>query len=333
MMNGNKVWEEVAASLNQEPFDQETIEGAEAWLKEARDADLLLKQKKKTIQFLLNADSTKAWERFNRRAGNKLPLLRKIMLYAACITLLIAAGYLLGNRSVLLRPEKESWLVFSVPNAEMGNVVLPDGTNVYLNSATELRYNTAASQQREVSVNGEAFFEVRSDEKHPFLVRLNDFTVKVTGTSFNLRSYPDNDTEATLIEGKIIILNKKGSEIVRMKPGESILYDRPTGKFMLRNVDPKMQTEWLEGKIYLKNKTMEEIAATLERWYDVKFEFEDQSLKQIRLTGTILKNKPVEQILEILKISEPVDFEYSYENQMISTIKIRRMQNIKAVTD
>jgi ferric-dicitrate binding protein FerR (iron transport regulator) len=95
----------------------------------------------------------------------------------------------------------------------------------------------------------------------------------------------------------------------------------------VNSVNSHCKTEWRSGKIYLKNKTIEEIASTLERWYDVRFEFETESIKQVRLTGTILKNKPIEQILEILKISEPLDFEYQYENQLLSTVKIHYKKN------
>jgi ferric-dicitrate binding protein FerR (iron transport regulator) len=326
-MNKKRIWEEIAAGLNQEEFDKEIAAQEETELSQLREIHSLLKKEKKVIDLLLKTDTSKAWEQLKSKKINTAVLIRNILAYAACAVLLIASGYLLHSRLDIKPEEKESWTVFTIPNAEMGNVILADGTKVFLNSATTIRYHSTPSKQREVFLNGEAFFEVKADKKNPFLVHLNDFTIKVTGTQFNARSYTRCSTEeATLIEGEIAILNNKGSEITKIKPNESVIFDKSTHKFAVNKVNTTSRTEWRSGKIYLKNKTIEEIAATLERWYDVRFEFENESIKQVRLTGTILKNKPIEQILEILKISEPVDFEYQYENQIISTIKIKHMQ-------
>jgi len=323
-MNKKKIWEEVAASLNQEEFDKEIVAQAEPDLSQVRKAHFLLKNEKKILDLLLKADTSKAWDRLKAKKTNTRVLIRNVLGYAACAILLIASGYLLRSRLDNKPEEPESYTIFSVPNAEMGNVVLADGTRVFLNSATEIRYSHS---KREVFLDGEAYFEVKEDKKNPFLVRLDDFTIKVTGTRFNVSSYSIcNTKEATLVEGEISILNNRGSEITKMRPNESVVFDESTHKFTVNQVNTSSRTEWRSGKIYLKNRTIEEIANTLERWYDVKFEFENESIKKIRLTGTILKNKPIEQILEILKISEPIDFEYRYDNQLISTIKIKHMQ-------
>lgn len=322
-----KIWEEIASGLNGEEFDKGITAQTEREVSQLREVDSLLKNEKEIIELLLKADTSMAWSRLKSKKANTAVYIKKVIAYAACAILLLASGYML--RSVLSfqpeeRKEEEPYTVFSVPNAEMGNVVLADGTKVFLNSATTIRYHDT---KREVFLDGEAYFEVKEDKKNPFLVHLDDFTIKVTGTRFNVRSYSVcNTKEATLVEGKISILNKRGLEITEMKPNESIVFDESTNRFTVTEVNTSSVTEWRSGKIYLKNKTIEEIANTLERWYDVKFEFEDESVRHVRITGTILKNKPIEQILEILRISEPIDFEYRYKDQLISTIKIKHMQ-------
>jgi transmembrane sensor len=321
----NKIWEEIAASLNQEEFDQEIAAPGNMDLSQIREIDSLLKKDKKLIDLLLQTDTSRAWRILKSKKSNRVSFIKKMLAYAAGVVLLIASGYMLNTWMNSKSAEKGSCVVFSVPNAEMGNVVLADGTKVVLNSASELKYPSALTKQREVFLKGEAYFDVKSDKGDPFLVYLDDFTIKVTGTQFNVKSYPKCNTEATLVEGEISILNKKGAEIAKIKPDESVVFDRSTGKITVNRVNTQARTEWRNGKIYLKNKTIEEIAHTLERWYDVRIEFENESIKKVRLTGTILKNKPIEQILEILKISEPLDFEYKYENQVLTIIKIRHM--------
>ncbi|MGE4586950.1 MAG: FecR family protein [Mangrovibacterium sp.] len=325
-MEKNKIWKEVAASLNQEAFDEEIAAQGGQDSAQIREIDFLLKKDRKLIDLLLKKDTAKAWAKLKSKKTNQGSFIKKMLACAAGAILLVASGYLLKAQLDNTPPAKESCIVFSVPNAEMGNVVLADGTRVFLNSASELKYAAGSENSREVFLKGEAYFEVKPDRKNPFLVHLNNFTIKVTGTQFNVRSYPDSNTEATLIEGEISILNQRGSELTKVKPNESIVFDQSTKKLILSCVNTSSKTEWRNGKIYLKNKTMEEIATSLERWYDVKFEFADESIKKVRLTGTILKNKPVEQILEILKMSEPIDFEYTYKDQLISAIKIKPMK-------
>ncbi len=322
----DKIWEEIAANLNHEEFDEEIVAPGSKEFSQAREFDSLLKKEKKLFSLLLQSDTSKAWRILKSRKKNRTTLIRNVFAYAAGVLLLISTGYMLRILVNHNSKESGSYTVFSVPNAEMGNVVLADGTKVFLNSASELRYAAAPGKSREVFLQGEAYFEVTSDKKNPFLVHLNDFTVKVTGTHFNVKSYPHSNAEATLLEGEISVLDKKGSEVVRVKPGESVVFDRSTRKMILSKVNTSSKTEWRSGKIYFKNKTIGEITATLERWYDVKFQFADESIKQVRLTGTILKNKPIEQILEVLKISEPIDFEYKYKDQVLLTIKISYMQ-------
>lgn len=326
-MEKNKIWEEVAASLNQEAFDEGIATQGDPDSAQIRETDFLLKKDKKLIDSLLKADTSSAWRKLKFKKSNPASFIMKTVACAAGIILLVASGYLLKAQLDNTPVAKESYIVFSVPNAEMGNVVLADGTRVFLNSASELKYAAGSENSREVFLKGEAYFEVKSDKKNPFLVHLDDFTIKATGTQFNARSYPLSNPEATLIEGEITILNKRGSEVTKVKPNETIVFDQSTRKIIVNSVNSHCKTEWRSGKIYLKNKTIEEIASTLERWYDVRFEFENESIKKVRLTGTILKNKPIEQILEILKISEPLDFEYQYENQLLTTVKIHYKEN------
>ena len=223
--------------------------------------------------------------------------------------LAVALGYVIAS----YRMNKIDWNAstsFNIPNAEMGNVVLPDGSKVKLNSSSQLKYPLKFISSREVFLTGEAFFEVTSDPGKPFFVHVDGFTVKVTGTQFNVKSYPGTNPEVTLEKGKITVINKGGDQTVELKPNQNLIFDKAQNRFFVTTTDPHLKTDWTQGKIFMKNQTIEEMAKILERWYDVKIVFDNESIRKVRLTGTILKNKPIEQILNVLVKSESIDFRY-----------------------
>lgn len=322
-MSEERKWEEIAAKLNNEEFDADFLPQDKDEYNKIAEADRLLKANRKVLVELQKTKTTAAWYRFEARKGKQT---RKHFIYrlvgaAAAAFILISSGYFL-NTLVNHEPvQAESLTTLSIPNAEMGNIQLADGTKVYLNSGTELKYKDSFKGKREVFLDGEAYFEVKSDKTNPFFIHLNDFTIKVTGTKFNVKSYADCNPETSLMEGKISILNTRGSELLDLKPNETLVLDKSTRKMYVSET-PAQRCDWRNGELFLKNKPLSEITQTLERWYDVKFEFADENVKSIRLTGTILKNKPIEQILEVLKISEPLHYTYEYQEQRLVKIKV-----------
>lgn len=264
-----------------------------------------------------------AWEKILRRKRKSLirfSILQSLK-YAAAIFIFLSAGYFIASTRIRGN-YNTAYTVFNIKNAEMGDVVLPDGTNVKLNSATKLSYPMSFMNTREVFLNGEAFFDVTTDPKNPFLVHLDELTIKVTGTRFNVKSYDDMDTEATLEEGKITVINNEGIDLVELKPNENIVYNKKLKKIIVSTIDTHLKTDWTDGKIFLKNQTIEELAKILQRWYNVRIVFDNESIKNERLTGTILKDKPIDQILTVLVKSSLIDFSYEGEENGFNIIRI-----------
>jgi len=261
------------------------------------------------IEKVAGVSVDRAWKKIlYRKRGNLFRMtIQKTLKYAAVILLFSLTGYYFAIYQIN-RENRHAYTVFHIPGAEMGSVVLPDGTKVKLNSSSELKYPLQFLNSREVFLTGEAFFEVESDPDHPFLVHVDEFTIKVTGTRFNIQSYPDANPETTLEEGKIAVINREGNTLVELKPNENLVYDRNQKRIFVTAVDARQKTDWRTGKIFLKNQTIEEMAKIIERWYKVKVVFDDESIKQVRLTGTILKDKPIEQLLNVLVKSESIDF-------------------------
>ena len=319
------MWEDIANRCNRE----DTGNGSEinnTEFEKALKLTAFLKENKETINTLDKIDENPAWKKFKikTRDQRRLLLFKEISKYAAIIVLVFITGYfssvMLGNYS----RNSNEFTRFEIPNTEKGKIDLPDGTQIILNSGTTLRYGNNFSRSREVYFSGEGLFKVKSDVKNPFLVHLDDITIKVTGTTFNIRSYSGADTETTLIEGQVSLISNSGEELVLLSPNEQALFRYKTKTIKIVPVNPVEYSSWNKGKTYLKDKPLSEIAIYLEKWYDAKLLFEQEEIKNIRFTGTILPQKPLEQILQILQISEPLSFNTREQNgQKIISVRYK----------
>jgi len=159
-------------------------------------------------------------------------------------------------------------------------------------------------------MDGEAFFQVTKDRHHPFYINANELSVKVLGTSFNVSAYQsERFSEVTLIEGKVGIKEINGSRLGLLSPGQQLIYDNTTRDKLKREIDITPYEAWRDGEMIFKGQTLSEIALKLERWFNVEINFKDESIGQIKFTGTILKNKPLNQVLEIITLSAPIKFD------------------------
>ncbi|MFV0591706.1 MAG: FecR family protein [Draconibacterium sp.] len=199
----------------------------------------------------------------------------------------------------------------TAPAGQKTNIELPDGTLVMLNSGTKIQYSGDFTKgNRQVYLEGEAFFDVQKDVEHPFIVNSELLGVKVFGTSFNIRAYPeDREFVATLIEGSIGILNTHGEEVAQLVPGEKAYFSESETTINIRQVDTEMYTSWKEGLVTFRNEKLKDIAKQIERWYNVEIVIQKEGLGDERYFGTILKNKPIDQILEVLKLTTSLQYE------------------------
>lgn len=289
-----------------------------------KEIDSLLDNDRELIGQIANVNTEKAWNKIRdrKRVQTLTFQIKRTLKYAAILLLFLLTGYYINEYKTKLILG-DNYTVFNVPNAEMSDVTLPDGTKIKLNSSTELKYSMSFCKKREVYLSGEAYFEVESDPQNPFLVHTHDYTVKVTGTKFNIKSYPELNSETTLEEGKISVLDSGGKKMVELKPGENLVFDKEKNELLVKKVNTSQITNWTVGKIFIKNQTIEEIVKIIERWYNVKVVFDDESIRQYRITGTILKNKPVEQLLNVLVRSDLIDYNITDDDNNQSTVHIK----------
>jgi len=187
-------------------------------------------------------------------------------------------------------------------------MLLPDGTKVWLNALTNIQYpSNFSASNREVKITGEAFFKVKHDENSPFVVRTNNYSVKVLGTSFNVTAYQnDAYSKTTLVEGKIVLLNAEDKEIKTLVPGQLFSFNNNDQRYQVSQVSTNYYTSWKDGYFAFDQEKLESIAAKLERIYAVKITIPEAKVKGYSFTGTIMKNKPLEQILRIIELTAPI---------------------------
>ena len=227
--------------------------------------------------------------------------------WAAAIVLPICIAfftyYLIDSSQTMGAP-----FIVKADKGDKATIELPDGTNVVLNSASQLSYlNNFGENVRRVQLNGEAYFKVAHDEKCAFIVQVGDLEVKVLGTSFNVSAYEDaKDVTVVLLEGKVGVYAQKMSHI--MKPGDKIEYNKATHRITATQVHPSDYIEWTKGNIYFEKESLENIMKTLSRIYDVEIRFDSNKLPNEYFTGTIPVGG-IQNALNILMLTSPFYYE------------------------
>jgi ferric-dicitrate binding protein FerR (iron transport regulator) len=196
---------------------------------------------------------------------------------------------------------------------------LPDGTLVWLNSASSLQYdNTYNQKERTIYLQGEAYFEVSKDAKRPFIVKADGLSVEAVGTSFNVKAYPaDQNIVTTLIEGSVRVSDSYRSEW--LSPNEKLTF-RKNGRSFVKDLisHAKQSVSWRDNQLVFAQERMEDIARTLERMYGVRILFASEDLKNIHFSGKI-RNTNLDGVMQMIAFAAPV--RYSIENDSVITIQ------------
>ena len=209
--------------------------------------------------------------------------------------------------------ESKDWdeKILTTPRGGEFKVVLEDGTEVWLNAESQLRYpDEFEGAERRVEVSGEVYFRVAKDEQRPFYVETAGQLIRVTGTEFNVNSYSDNQQVlTTLVSGGITtrLLNGNGGELV-LTPGHQTVMQMGSDKISVRSVDTDIVTSWTRGKFVFEDQTLEQMMRTLSRWYDFEYEFADEDSRQTVFMGSMPRYGNFSEVLEILEKSGGLKF-------------------------
>ncbi|RQP11272.1 MAG: FecR family protein [Parapedobacter sp.] len=195
---------------------------------------------------------------------------------------------------------ENNYHTLNIPKGGQYRLTLPDGTRVWLNSASSLTYAVNHfEQERTVTLAGEAYFEVKSDARKPFRVITDKQTVTVLGTKFNINSYPDElGTKTTLVEGSVDITANKASRSIRLSPGQESFVDG-SGLPTVRQVETGQAIAWINGLFRFDGNTIDEVMRQLARWYDVEVVFDGMPPTD-KLYGEVNRNTTADTPLELL---------------------------------
>ena len=239
-------------------------------------------------------------------------LFGSILKYAAVFMLAFVMGSLslyFINRSE--RKELSSlYNTINVPYGERSQISLYDGTKVWLNSGTKFRYPVLFSRNtRDVSIEGEAYFHVATDSKHPFVVSAGQLKVEVLGTSFNVCAYPeDNEFSTTLDEGSVNAINTTTGKDVKLNPGEQVILNRETNVLKRLKVDTELFTSWKDNLLKFEDAPFEEVIKKMERWYDVKITVDPTINIKEHYTMTI-KTESLREMLQLVGRTTKINYE------------------------
>lgn len=253
---------------------------------------------------------------------------------AAALIFFVATYYILEATGLLPGGEDGLRSEYNIRGTR-SYIKLADGTTVWLNSDSELKYPLRfKGGKREVYLKGEAFFDVTKDASRPFIVHTEQMHINVLGTSFNIKAYPDDSTsETTLISGEVEVqLKNRPERKIRLRPAEKLvvtngmdslqqLSDRTTPAIIKPTYFSKedsaiIETAWIDNKLIFQDESFASLASRMERWYNVSIRFENATIQQQRFTG-IFSKEPLEQALEALRLTEHFNYKITDDTVII----------------
>ncbi len=278
-------------------FEKELLEEAEHVLKKAKQQERFAIHKKSNILH-------SSWLR-----------VAAVILVVISVTLYWNSVNNQKKAAEVLSAEIINTLEKSTGYGELSNVVLSDGSNVKLNAKSKICFNEKfQGSTRELSLNGQAFFDVARDENKPFIIKSGQLTVTVLGTSFDVKSFDDDDYAlVTVLSGKVKVNSPAGEYIIT--PNEQVYLEKSTGKLIKREVNAENIIKWTNRILYFDHTPVTEMISQLERWYNVKIIVNDPELLLKTVSGEYV-NEKLTTILQTLEFSLHIQFEITNEREI-----------------
>ncbi len=364
--DNDRLWQLLARKAANEITDEENIELSKL-LQQHPDAlyaqEIMVQEWHDSYKRFSEADTNAAFEKHKSRLqhalneaetahlaedmpADKQPAYKRLVFrWASAAAVFITAAFLALKWHKPPEPElqPETLQQLATQYGAKSQLVLPDGTRVWLNAGSKLDYpKQFTGTNREVTLEGEAYFDVTANKQHPFWVHTRAFTVKVVGTAFNVRAYADEDSAATsLIRGSVeveLTANKKNTVLLR--PNEKLTvpvaasdqeFQKASDADIKKNIFPEIkktvittdkantvvETAWMENKLAFKNTSFQQIALSLEKWFAVSIQFKNENKKKLKLSGTF-EGETLEEILEafsVANINGGKEFSYKKDSE------------------
>ncbi len=327
-MSNNIPWSLLSRNFHHQA-DTGDKEKLEQWLKEDAANPAIFDE----IKVLFNLSSSfpgeiipdldEAWRRINPRLQESpkpaAKIIRIFKYSAAAVGLLLlgmALHWMVGEVTVN-RELAETYTEIVAPAGQKAHATLPDGTQVWLNAGSALKYNTLFNRSlREVTMSGEVFFDVKKDHKKQFRIKTGELRVDVYGTSFNIKNHSDDLFQEITVAGGTVGLHYGNREIRHMGAGQQAIMDKKSGIVTYKTGQPELVAAWKENELIFDDTPIEEAVKYLERWYGVNITIDDAMRQNHRYTFKV-KTETFREMMELMKRITPLTYEVDGKNVRI----------------
>lgn len=250
----------------------------------------------------ITPDTYSALQRVNQRIGyagkpaGAIPFYKKALRMAAILIpfIIVAGGYFYYSQHKITE--------ITVAYGETRHLLLPDSSEIWINAGSTIKYpKTFSEEKRQIYLKGEAYFSVKKDLTKPFIVRTNQLSVKVLGTKFNVKAYPDDEiVTATLTSGKVEVSTSARKKQI-LRPNEQLTYNVNTSVLNIENISPAETDAWLNGQLLFINSSFKDIMQTLERHFNITIDNQTNIPLDKQYTVKFLKGESLNDILQVLQ--------------------------------
>lgn len=278
-------------------------------------------------------DAEDGYRRFCERTGQpvlsqqRTTVMRQWARWAAVVAMVVLVALLARQEGQYSMSSQFGDIVVETPLGATTQITLPDGTQVWLNAGSQLTYSQGFGvEQRNVSLQGEGYFEVAHDAEHPFAINNKNLKVRVLGTKFNFSNYDDDNwASVSLLEGSVALESSIGNKTnsIKLKPNQRCMLDKQTGRLTVEDQDDCTSAKlWTEGLLFFDEEPLEEIAHALQHSYNVKVHFESEDIRQIKFYGQFARREQnIGEVLEILSATGIVKYRIEEQDIYLSRRK------------
>ncbi len=272
------------------------------------------------------ADTQNEWLRFRNSIANdpklSLPHYRSRRNYWPAIAAVLLLGLVFSSIMLISGRQEATCFTAIAPEGSIVKTIMPDSTVIYLNAGSKVRYAYSKwRSDRDVYLEGEAYFDVPKMKRKPFVVHTHFYDVEVMGTQFNVKAYDDDKRiETTLEEGSVLVTSNDFISLPQdfyLKPGEQLSYNREDKTIGVKEVNPEYYVSWKENHLRFINMNLDELFRLMERKYGVEIEIEDNTVLDYHYSGTI-KNESIIELLDIIQYTIPIQYKIEGQKILIS---------------
>ncbi|MDR3141949.1 MAG: DUF4974 domain-containing protein [Tannerellaceae bacterium] len=308
-----------------EDLSPQELEALMAWRKESGENEgvfnelVRLRIRRKFDHYQTPENTDRAFSQFNKRltAISRRHLAQTAFKYAAVVLFVVSIAFL-GKNSI---KEEETYIVYKVNAGDsVRKIPLDDGSKVWLNCSSTLKIPASFSiEKRRVILDGEAYFEVDKRPSGSFLVSTGQLTIKVLGTSFNVKTTgKSKDVETILAIGKVTLFDKNDNAVYQMSPGEKVTYSPINKEYIVENIDTNVRTAWHLSQFIFENATLRDIVNKLSVKFNVNINLESKKLAERKYRCVINKDESLGEVLDILKYLAPIHYRIEGSEVFIS---------------